>query len=329
MAFPTDPTNPAGASASALANARLTPEDAERLAATFRPSWELEDAPVSVVSALVDSDLRAMKPGRTAADVRGAVHALNGTHAPAPATILREEPNSVIIDGGGDVASAAAPAAPDMPRTAPASGAAAPQAQMPQQRTLVMAAQRTLVMPNAPTLVRPSGRRSMPSVDLSGVDFGKRAKLALWLGLCAAALLLLGVSVWFASTSAQQKERTIPVPPAETAEATGQSRIPPPPPPPPVETAAAQPVQSAPTVQAAQPTAAASPTPAPTAVAPATPQPTTVVAVAPPTPAPPPPRAVVPTAPRAPVWTPPPPAAKPPPPRPVKAGPTIVHDVPF
>ncbi|MGA7124232.1 MAG: hypothetical protein WBY94_29290 [Polyangiaceae bacterium] len=334
MAVPSDPPNPAGASAAAFANARITPEEAERLASMFRPSWEADEAPVVAPSARYDDPL-VPKAGRTQADVRGAVHALNGTHAPAPATVLHDEPiNSVIIAGDprAQATSAAGPGGPESPRGA-APGSPSPQAQMLQQRTLVMAAQRTLVMPTAPTVVR-EGRRKMPSIDLSEVDFGKRAKWALWLGLGAAALLLVGVSLWFATASSP--ERAIPVPSAEST-ATAQTRtapppaeivaVPPVPPGPSAEQgkAATGQAPSNPPAQTAAPTASPAP---PAAPVPVVVQPTPVVAAAPPPPTTPPARIAVPPPPRSPAWIPPPAPAKPVQ-KPAKTGPTIVRDVPF
>ena len=319
MALPTDTPNPGGASAPAFASGRLTPEDAERLAATFRPSWEVDDTPFAGLGTPAGADFRALKSGATLADVRGAVHALNGTHAPAPATVLQDEPtSSVIVDG--TIAADVAAASPPMTQRIPAATAQSVivsqvQAPMPQQRTVVMAAQRTLVMPNAPRFSTAAARRSMPSLDLGGGRFGSRSKLGLWIGLGAAGLVLLGVGVWFAS---EPKQQAAPVPVAETAVGTAPMRTHPPPPP--AETIETQAAQAAPALPTAPPPASG----APPAVLPA-PQPT-VVAAAPPTPVMPPPRAVVAPAPRPPVWA-PPPAAKPVPK--AKTGQTIVRDVPF
>jgi hypothetical protein len=353
MAFPTDPPNPAGASASAFAGARITAEEAERLAETFRPSWEIEETPVLLVNPHADSDSRDQsRSGRTAADVRGAVHALNGTHAPAPATVLHEEPaGSVIIDGALP-AHAAELKGTETPGMTGPEVAASPKDPL-HQRTLMMSAQRTLVMPTAPTVLRPGRNRS--SNDLNAVDLGKRAPWGLWLGLGAAALLLLGMGIWFASTSAQEttKDRAIRVPSAEAVEATAETRIRAAP----TETAAAPSTTAtvaapsataaaqsatatvaapsatatapAPPVQTAVPFASAAPPPPPPppqVVAPAPPH--TPIAAATPPPAAAPPRPVLVPAPRPPVWTPPPVAAKPPP-KPGKPGPTIVRDVPF
>jgi hypothetical protein len=319
MAFLSDPPNPAGANDSGFsgfANARLTPEDADRLAATFRPSWAIDDAPFTGAGTLTEPHFRPLKAEGTQADVRGAVHALNGTHAPAPATVLlHEEPrSSVIVEGSileetGPTAPPLAPETPHMPVAPRGIGntVVIPPAQAHKLQ------QRTLVMANAPRFSPPAVRRPTPSLNLSETSFGQRSKMGLWIGLGAAAVVLLGICVWLVSGSSQ-KERATPVPAAETTQAMTQNRIPPPPPP-------------AETIAVPQPTQAAAPPPppAPTPAAPPPPPAATAVAVTP-TPPPPPPRIVAPPAPRPPTWTPAPapkPVAKP------KTGQTIVRDVPF
>jgi hypothetical protein len=318
MAFPTDPPHPAGANASAFANARLTPEDAERLAATFRPSWELDDAPFTGPGALTEADLHALKGGGTQADVRGAVQALNGTHAPVPATVLQDEPtSSVIIAGGVDAEVVAAPAPAALPTPIAPQAQVAPMATktgtlvLPSMQGAVVQ-QRTLVMATLPVtgFPGPGVRGRAASIDLGDVDFRKRSKSGLWIALGGVAAVLLGAGVWLASSSGDQK-RAAPAPALPTTMATAPSRIPAPPPP--AETVAAPPIAPAPP----PPPAPVTPPPQPMAVA-----------AAPPPPAPPPPRLVVPPAPRPPTWTPPASPPRPPAARP-KSGQTIVRDVPF
>src|SRR4051794_14643722 len=55
---------------------KLSPEDAERLASTFRPIWDLDDAPFAQGSALSAADIDALSGGAgVAASVRGTQHA--------------------------------------------------------------------------------------------------------------------------------------------------------------------------------------------------------------------------------------------------------------
>src|SRR5580698_4970040 len=85
-----------------FARGRLSPEEAERLASTFRPSWELDDAPFTGAGNLSEADLRALQGGGTHSDVRAvaqaSAHASNGAHAPPAPTKSHEPENSVIID---------------------------------------------------------------------------------------------------------------------------------------------------------------------------------------------------------------------------------------
>src|SRR5258708_5928635 len=85
--------------------APLTPDDfdrLERLATSFRPSWELDEAPFSGAGALSAADVRALQGGGTSADVRAtALTAAQASHAPAkPVTGFEEPANKVIVDPG-------------------------------------------------------------------------------------------------------------------------------------------------------------------------------------------------------------------------------------
>ncbi len=307
MAYPTDPPNHAGPSDSVLAGAYLTPEDAEKLAATFRPSWELDDAPFTGPGVLSDGDLQALRGGGTQADVRGAVHALNGTHAPAPATVLQEEPtSSVILDGGV--------AAEDAQHQAPVAPVLSPKVASPLKGVLQPPA---ASVPRVASILRPAGANAPPpgravrarGASADDVHIAKKSRLGLWLGLAAAGIGIV-IGAWFAAGSGDKREVAAPV--VESPPATTQSPIPAPPPP--AETQATAPPPPAP-----------APPPPPQPVA-------TVVAAAPPPPPPvaaAPTRMAVPPAPRQPTWS--PSAAPPPRPaaRPKAAGTTIVRDVPF
>jgi hypothetical protein len=292
MAYPTDPRNPASANASAFVSARLTPEEAERLAATFRPSWEPDEAPFVGPATMSDADLRALRGGGTHPDVRGSIQAINGARAPVPATVLHEPESSVIIDPA--IAAPEQTPLTSVPSTMQTTQVI-PRRADPRIGTGASARE-------APTVTFPAARSRMVSLD--EVEFRKRSKTGLWLGLGAAAVILISVGIWLASGS-DEKQAPLPFPPAQKTQATVESRVPPPPRLP--ETAAPQPIAPAPPPPAAIAPVAAAPPPA----------------VAPPAP---PPRLVVPPAPRPPSWVPPQarPAARPKP-----AGTTIVRDVPF
>jgi len=56
MAHPADPAS----NSPVFAHARLTPDEADRLASMFRPSWELDDAPFTGAGTLAPSDHMAL-----------------------------------------------------------------------------------------------------------------------------------------------------------------------------------------------------------------------------------------------------------------------------
>src|SRR5260370_25874312 len=98
MAYRGDPSSRAGKARMASPTAALRPEDFEQLAAAFRPSWELDEAPFTGPGALSPGDLRALQGGGTHADVRATAQLTNGSHAPPKATVSHEPENSVVID---------------------------------------------------------------------------------------------------------------------------------------------------------------------------------------------------------------------------------------
>src|SRR5678815_425931 len=54
---------------------KLSPEDAERLASTFRPIWDLDDAPFAQGSALSAADVDALAGGAgVSPSIRGTQH---------------------------------------------------------------------------------------------------------------------------------------------------------------------------------------------------------------------------------------------------------------
>ncbi|MGH7435721.1 MAG: hypothetical protein ACRENE_08600 [Polyangiaceae bacterium] len=91
----------AGAAASGAGGAVLTPDDLERLATAFRPSWELDEAPFTGAGSLSPADIRALGGGGTHVDVRSAAFSpAHTSHAPAKPVIAEEPANKVIVDPG-------------------------------------------------------------------------------------------------------------------------------------------------------------------------------------------------------------------------------------
>jgi hypothetical protein len=286
MAHPADiaPKTPA-----AFAGGRLSPEEAERLASTFRPSWELDDAPFTGPGTLSESDLRALQGGGTHAEVRAAAqsdghqkhaYASNGAH-PAPAPTQSHEPeNSVIIDRTitADTAPAAAPKA--VPAAKPAGstmvgmapppglqGAPAASPQSVPQTAPMLARPPTPGRPMAPAFdVGPPVARPRPkpvSIDLED-SYPKKSRTGLWVGLGVGGMAALGLVVWMATSSGSSEKAAQPAPTTTTKAADDRlSAVPPPPPP----TAAAAPATTAEppppvvTAAAAPPTTTAAPIP--------------------------------------------------------------------
>lgn len=287
MAHPADTGSKAQG---AFAAGRLSPEDADRLAAMFRPSWELDDAPFTGPGSLEPSEVRALQGGGVHADVRAAAqnaaYASNGAHA-VPAPQASHEPeNSVVIDRSitaEDIAQAppAKPvavkpigtgtmlgmAAPPAPQAAPQPVPAVPQAPPPPPVS---------AKPPPPTSVKPpppsqrpkapqftvgpptAARPKAVSVDLD-VGYPKKSRTPLYAGLGGVAVLVIGGIIWAASSSGSGEKAATPVPTATQTVEDKAAAIPPPPP-------ATQAATAATTVTAPPPattTVAAAPPPAP------------------------------------------------------------------
>lgn len=329
------PADPAAKAAATFANGRLTPEEADRLAAMFRPSWEFDEAPFTGAGSLSPSEIQALQGGGVRADVRAVAAAAapppapatNGTHAATPG---HEPENSVVIDrsitaadlaqtggqpGGapkivaktimGGLQAPMAPPAPEVaaPPTPPLTPAPKPVSQRP-------AAPDFRVGP--PVARSPASVRQAIQID-EPVAYPRKSRKGLFIGVGVAAALLVGVGI-YTTTSGGEK----PVPAAATTapEKPAEDKLAAVPPPPAVTTTT-EPTTPAPPPPA-QNTAAVAPTTAP-AQPPSAPVTALPVAPAPPPPPPQPHYAAAPTPPRQ------APAA----PRPKRGGQTIVRDVPF
>src|ERR1700678_4438006 len=94
MAYQGDPVSkgPAG-----FENAPLTPDDLERLATAFRPSWELDEAPFTGAGSLSAADVQALQAGGTHADVRAATHIASSAFPPARTAARGEPAESMVV----------------------------------------------------------------------------------------------------------------------------------------------------------------------------------------------------------------------------------------
>jgi hypothetical protein len=287
-------------------SAKLTPDDFEQLAAAFRPSWELDDAPFTGAGAMSPADAHALQNGGgTHFDVRPAAQSPNGAYPAAGVTGQGPE-RAVVAERGitaahvaavGALPSAPAPAlTPHGPPIVMAPAMSQPLGQGDRFAKTRLVDRRTGA---------PMARESTGSFDLAAASFRSRGPM--WMGLGVCAIALIGAGVWVTQSKQTSHPTPDPVMMAKTVEAVAPAI----PPPPPETTAAAV----TPPPKTVPPAAAAPPAlPAPvqaTAAAPALPVARQSVVVAP-APA----RAAV-----APV------------PRPVARAKgttaTIVHDVPF
>jgi hypothetical protein len=312
MAYPGEPSGPAAKGLGAFAGGRLTADEFDQLAAAFRPSWELDEAPFVGAGSMSPSDLHALQGGGgTRAEIRAVAQAasplapapapvVNGAHAaPKPAGPSHEPEDSVIVDRS----ITAVPIAP--PPVHPRVAMAAPAVAIPPQVSADRLAQTRIVhRPAVPV----SAPRSAPRESTGSFDArALRSRRPLWIGLGAGAVALVAAGIWAASGSSQAPAPVVPVL-VKTVRAAAPDI--PPPPPDTTPTPAAPPPKTVPVSALAQ-------VPAP------------VVTTAPPPPAPVRPAA----APAAPPPAPAPHAAVAPTPRPAArpkaAAGTIVHDVPF
>lgn len=301
MAYPGNPPKgPAG-----FEKAPLTPDDFERLATAFRPSWELDDAPFTGAGTLSTADIRALQGGGTHADVRATAQqaVANVSHAPPKPVITVDDPTTKVIIDPAVVAPPVAAPVPERPKViasagpwtaaaAPAPGVQAPTSN-PSTRVIT---------------VRPP----RPRVETEPTFAPPGAKKGVWIGVGAAAIAVIGGVVWLSSSGSSDKSAAAP-PPAETVHEKAQPSIPPPPP---EQVAVAPRPQATPAPAAPTPPVVAATSLPQVPASPPAAQPASHAVAAAPPPAP------------HPVASPPPA-----PPKPATAsrpkGPTIVRDLPF
>jgi hypothetical protein len=220
------PAETAPMAPTASGGAGLTPDEADRLASTIRPSWELDDAPFTGPGTLSADDLQALQGGGIHPAVRAVAHdgssrshATNGSHPPAPATPSREPESSVILDP----ALAAELLSPD-PRPAPsgrpattvmglaavlpsvAPGEAAPATTSPLQRPP------TPRRPVAPPFhILPPGPVRARAATLSPEEaHPRKPKTAFWVALGLAGLAMIGLVAWIAASSGRPDSAPAP-----------------------------------------------------------------------------------------------------------------------
>jgi len=263
MAYPGDLSNPAPAAAAGLMkSARLTADDLEQLAAAFRPSWELDDAPFTGAGSIAPADLHALQgSGGTHADIRAAaqapitrapaayptaqppvaqptaapalaapappVRAGNGARpAPVAPTWVPEPLPNIVVERGITAADIAA-AGPPPPPAAPTPLGPPVVVGHPDAQSMDRLAKTRIVHRAAPTMSAP--KESTGSFDLGRSPFGGPSKRPLWIGAGAGVVALAAIAIW-AATGSNSETRPPPAPILVKTYAAPPPAIPPPPP---------------------------------------------------------------------------------------------------
>jgi hypothetical protein len=337
MAYPSDSSDPTRDGGGA--RDETSAEELERLAATFRPSWQLDDAPFTGGASFSAGEIQALEGAEARAQVRAAMDASNGARLPPKPVAFQQPPSTVIIETTPE----ARPVGPNRAQSTIVGMPPGPSLSNVQQGS-PRVVQRPAA-PASPWLPPASPWQPPASDDLEDSAFPRRSKKPLWVGVGVCLAGAIGLGAWTTLSS-----RSAPEPaPVHASEARPRAEQPPPTPEP------AAPAPPRPEVTAAPPprtevvTAQAAPPPRPEVTAQAPPPrtetaPTTApapasaaIAASPvttrgsplPTPAPaalpPLPRTAPPPAPAQPAHASTPKSA----PRPRPASTTIVHEVPF
>jgi len=196
----------------------LSPEEAERLAASFKPSWEFDDAPFTQATGLPQSDLEELEAGGVNSDVRRNMRVRDSERSQAvsahavPQRVQTNEPEvSVIIDR-----SITAPSE-EPPRPPPPS--ARPPAPVPSPFAAQMAA--AALAPNR--IVAPVARSRMNADESLELPASlKKSNKGLFIGVGAAAAAAVLVFAVRAATGSS--DTPPPTPAVATAQASDTSR---------------------------------------------------------------------------------------------------------
>jgi hypothetical protein len=227
MAYQGDPV-PKGPGA--FENAPPTPEDLERLATAFRPSWELDEAPFTGAGALSAAEVQALQGGGTHADLRAAAQMASSAFPPARTVATVEPVESIVVAQPA----AAAPPPPPPPPPAPVAVAAQWSAPAGPSYAPVPAAPQVVAQPSAAALEAMAATRILPRrvapapamrprVESVGSDMVRLrpSRKPLWLGLGALAVVAAGVGAW--ASMSPSTDKSVPSLPAvaETASHAG------------------------------------------------------------------------------------------------------------
>jgi hypothetical protein len=319
MAYPEDPSD-SGAAAGGAAAKDLSPDDFERLATIFRPSWKLDEAPFTSGAVFSESEVQALQGSEPREPVREGTPASNGAHPAVKPSLALDAasfsaaprssapPPSIPLDVVPQAP--VRPARPPEPETAPP-----PRPTTPSR--VAETAGSPFVLPRTPAASNTGFASTSASNDFEVPKRIRSSKKPVLIGLgVVAATVVVGIGLW---ASSDNHTAEAPAPPSAIV-AKGPLSPPAPtespaPTPSAAVSAIAEPLKAAPVATLQRPAPRTQPVEPPAAQRQALPP--LEAPVRAPTPRPEPALPVVATpAPRA-------------TPRPKPASPTIVHDVPF
>lgn len=219
---------------------QLTPEDAERFAALFKPIWELDDAPFAqtIPGALTSKDMQHLGRAGVHPDLQLASNgtaAAAGPHAPPPAHHAPPDDGSILLDVEPDPTLTPPPAQARPPVPEHVQQAVHAQLQQGMHQQPMQQQMQQQQMQQAPAARQ---RRSAPPAvvraRLSGEsgDFvpAKKSNAGLFVGIGVVALLAAGGIAYKVVGSNKTDETQVTKPAATTPVTREEPRIPPPPP---------------------------------------------------------------------------------------------------
>lgn len=208
---------------------QLTPEDADRFAAMFKPIWELDDAPFAQAKpgALTGQDVQQLGRAGVHADVQLASNgtaAAAGPHAPPAAHHAPMDDGSIVLDIQPDPTPP--PQTPRMQQPPTPAHSRPPVPQHVQQ--VVHAIPQQQQAPRSRRSAPPPAVRHAMAADSGEFAPPKKSNAPLFIGIAVVTLLIGSAVAWKVVGSSKTEEGTKTTATATTTHE--EPRIPPPPP---------------------------------------------------------------------------------------------------
>ena len=206
MAYPSDSTDPRARDPAPRDD--QSTEELERLAATFRPSWQLDDAPFTGGARFSAEAVRSLEGAEMRGQVKAAMETSNGAKRPPKPVAFQQPPSTVIIEPTPD----ARPVGKGRASATLVGMSTAPVASDAQfKSTLVIPGRRSA--PPAPLAAQWQPPQAADAADDS--PFPKRSRKPLWIGVGACLAGAIGIGAWAMSSGTAPA----PQPPARAASA--------------------------------------------------------------------------------------------------------------